>query len=170
MNRVVGGWMCLDAWMPLTAAIARFNKKVTNPVLGHLVGYGPFAQVEHVGRTSGRTYRTVIMAFRQKSSSSQGLGDSNDGDSGAGAGDLGTVTMALTYGPDVDWLKNATAAGHARLRFQGRILTLGAPRRLATDEGLARMPLGPRQILPLTGTSEFVQFPVLAESPSLASR
>lgn len=150
--------MCLDAWMPLTAAIARFNKKVTNPVLGHLVGYGPFAQVEHVGRTSGRTYRTVLMAFRQPPPA------------GTDSQDFGTVTMALTYGPDVDWLRNATAAGHARLRFQGRILTLGQPRLLPTDEGLARMPVGARQILPLTGTRDFVEFPVVAQAPSVASR
>ena len=37
--------------MPLPKALARFNLKVTNPVLGHVAGRLPgFAIVTHVGR------------------------------------------------------------------------------------------------------------------------
>jgi len=123
----------------MSKRLARFNRVGTNRVLRHLVGIGPFAELEHVGRTSGRPYRTVLMAFRR--------------------GDV--VTIALTYGSDVDWLKNLRAGG-GRLRLGRELLTLGTPRTLSTADGLARMPWLPRQILPIAGCDEFVELPVLA--------
>jgi deazaflavin-dependent oxidoreductase (nitroreductase family) len=126
--------------MVLPERLARINKRVTNPVLRHLVGLGPMAELEHVGRRSGRAYRTTLMAFRR--------GD--------------TVTLALTYGSDVDWLKNLRAAAGGRLRLGRDLLILGAPRTIPTAEGLSRMPLGPRQLLPVAGVEEFVELPVLS--------
>lgn len=123
----------------LPRGLTEFNKVVTNRVLRHLVGVGPVAELEHVGRRSGRRYRTVLMAFR-------------DGD---------VLTLALTYGPDVDWLRNLRAAGGGRMRLGSDLLDLGSPRTLTTAEGMARMPAGPRQILPLTGCEDFVEVPIL---------
>ncbi len=125
--------------MKIPMPVARINKHVTNRVLRHLSGHGPFAEIEHVGRRSGRPHRTTIMVFRQ------------------GA----IVTIALTYGPAVDWLKNARAAGGARLHEGARVLTLGPPEPLAADEGLQRMPAGVRLVLRATGVRDFVEFPVL---------
>lgn len=127
--------------MVLSQRLARINRRLSNPILRHLVGIGPFAELEHVGRSSGRRYRTVLMAFRR--------GD--------------TMTIALTYGPDVDWLKNIRAAGGGRLRFRRDLLELGAPRPLTTAQGLSRMPIGPRQLLPLAGVDEFIELSVLGE-------
>lgn len=129
--------------MPVPTAVTGFNKRVLNPVLRQLAGHGWFVEVEHVGRTSGRTFRTPIMAFRE--------GD--------------TVTIALTYGPRVDWLRNITAAGGGRMHLGAHLLTLGAPVTLAEDEGLRRMPSPPRQMLPILGCHEFVELPVLDEEP-----
>lgn len=126
--------------MVLPRFLPRFNKVVTNRVLRHLVGFGPFAEIEHVGRTSGRAYRTTIMAFRRADS----------------------VTIALTYGPDVDWLKNLRAAGGGRMRLGRELLTLGPPTDLTTAVGLSQMPWLVAKFLPLTGTDEFVELPVLA--------
>jgi deazaflavin-dependent oxidoreductase (nitroreductase family) len=119
--------------------LARLNRTVTNRVLRWLVGIGPLAELEHTGRRSGRSFRTVIMAFRQQD----------------------TITIALTYGPDVDWLKNLRAAGGGRLRLGRELLELGAPRPLTTAEGMSRMPFGPRHILPIAGCDEFVELAVL---------
>ena len=99
--------------MALPRAVGRFNKVVTNKVLVHLVGHGPFVELEHVGRRSGRVYRVTLMAFR--------------------SGDR--VTFALTYGPDTDWLRNVRAAAGCRLRIRGEILTLGAPVDLSGEAG-----------------------------------
>ena len=50
--------------MRLPRALAYFNREVTNRVFSPLAGrVPPFAIVEHVGRRSGRRYRTVIWAF-----------------------------------------------------------------------------------------------------------
>ena len=60
-------------------------------------GYG---SLEHVGRRSGRSYRTPLTVFT-----------TDDG-----------VAILLTYGPERDWLKNITAAGGGRLRRHGHII------------------------------------------------
>ncbi len=122
-------------------AVTRLNKRVVNPVLRRLAGHGWFVEVEHVGRRSGTTYRTPIMAFRNGS----------------------TVTIALTYGPQVDWLRNLRAAGGGRMHLGGRLLTLGTPVDLSEAEGLRRMPSPPRQMLPVLGCHDFVELPVLDE-------
>ncbi len=125
--------------MPIPAAVARLNKVLTNRVTRHLVGHGDFAELEHVGRRSGRTYRIPVNAFR-------------DGD---------VVTLALTYGPRTDWLRNVRAAGGARMLLRGDLLTLGPPRAVPTAVGMARMPAPARFLLPRIGVDEFVELPVL---------
>lgn len=134
--------------MPVPRAVRRFNKRVTNPVLRHLAGHGWFVEVEHVGRRSGRTVRTPLMAFRNGS----------------------TVTVALTYGRDVDWLRNVRAAGGARMHVRRSLVTLGPPRTLTEAEGLRRMPVPVRQMLPILGCHDYVDLPVLSERAWRASR
>jgi deazaflavin-dependent oxidoreductase (nitroreductase family) len=129
--------------MPVPAIVARFNKHVLNRGTRHLAGLGPFVEIEHVGRHSGRVFRTVIFAFRRAD----------------------RVTVALTYGTDVDWLKNVRAAGGCRMHLGKRLVTLGMPRRLSSGEGLERMPHGPRVLLPILRTHDFVEMPVLADEP-----
>jgi deazaflavin-dependent oxidoreductase (nitroreductase family) len=124
-------------------AVTRFNKAVGNKALIHLAGHGPFVELEHVGRTSGRVYRIPVNAFRH--------GDK--------------VTFALTYGGRVDWLRNVRAAQGCRIRMGRQWLTLGAPADLATAEGLARMPAPARMVLRAIGVTEFVELPVLEERP-----
>ncbi|HET7474954.1 MAG TPA: nitroreductase family deazaflavin-dependent oxidoreductase [Dermatophilaceae bacterium] len=129
--------------MPLPKAITTLNRDVLNPLMVRLAGLGPFVELEHVGRRSGRVLHTVLMAFRHEQ----------------------TVTVALTYGSDVDWLKNLRAAGGGRMRHRRQVLTLGPPADLGTAEGLRRMPPGPRQLLPVLGCRQFVEFEVLDEAP-----
>jgi deazaflavin-dependent oxidoreductase (nitroreductase family) len=126
--------------MAIPHAVGKLNKVATNRVLVHLAGHGPFIELEHVGRRSGRVYRVPLNAFR--------------------AGD--TVTFALTYGPRVDWLRNVRAAGGCRVRMGREILTLGAPVDLPTQVGLARMPAPARVVLRLVRVDHFVEMPVLS--------
>lgn len=128
--------------MPAPLALTPYVKRFANPVLIHLAGWGWFVELEHVGRRSGTTYRTPLLAFR-------------DGDA---------VTIALTYGPGVQWLKNIRAAGRCRMRHRGRVLELGAPVDLSTEEGLRRMPRPIRFVFARTGAvKDFVELPVEAE-------
>jgi deazaflavin-dependent oxidoreductase (nitroreductase family) len=125
------------SWTPWVARFA-------NPVLIHLAGVGWFADLEHVGRRTGRTRHTPLMAFRE--------GD--------------RVTVALTYGPQVQWLRNIRAAGRCRMRLHGRLLDLGAPRDLTRADGVARMPQPLRALFRRTGlVDDFVELDVVGERP-----
>lgn len=79
--------------------IRGFNKRFLNPVMLRLAGrrYWYAAVVEHVGRRSGRTYVTPVVAE-----------PTPDG-----------FVVPLPYGTDVDWLRNVLAAGRCRIRWRG---------------------------------------------------
>ncbi len=49
------------------------------------------------------------------------------------------VAILLTYGPDRDWLKNITAAGHAELRHRGRTIKLTDPRVMSKADAAAHV-------------------------------
>lgn len=127
--------------MSIPLWVTKVNKAVLNKVLIRLAGHGPFVELEHVGRRSGRTYRIPLNAFRH--------GD--------------TVTLALTYGPKVDWYRNIRAAGGCRIRMGRSILTLGPPRVIGSEVGLARLPALPRRLLRLARVEDFVDLRVLDE-------
>lgn len=130
--------------MPAPLAITPYVKRFVNPVLRHLAGHGWFVELEHVGRRTGTAHRTPLLAFRE--------GD--------------RVTLALTYGPGVQWLKNIRAAGRSRMHWRDRLLELGPPRELSAAEGIARMPQPVRLLFSRTGVCEdFVELPVVGEQP-----
>ena len=111
--------------MPITKRMTRVNRRVINPWMRRLAGHGSMVDLEHVGRRSGTVRHTPLLAFRHG----------------------GTVTIALTYGPDVEWLKNLRAAGGGRMLMRDEILRLGPPRDLLPDEGYARIPQPQRLVL-----------------------
>lgn len=92
-----------------------------------------FAILTHVGRTSGKTYRTPINVFRR--------GDH--------------YLFALTYGSDVHWVKNIMAAGDCWMRSRGRDVRLVEPE-LILDPELRTMPLLLRILGKLNRVSEFL--------------
>jgi deazaflavin-dependent oxidoreductase (nitroreductase family) len=92
--------------MQLPQWLARFNRHVTNPVQRLWAGWAPAMGIlEHVGRKSGKPYRTPLNVF-----------STDDG-----------VAILLTYGPDRDWLKNITAAGGGHMRRYGKTIELADP-------------------------------------------
>ncbi|BBY80417.1 nitroreductase family deazaflavin-dependent oxidoreductase [Mycolicibacterium pulveris] len=113
--------------MQLPQWLARFNRHVTNPIQRLWAGWAPtFGILEHVGRKSGKPYRTPLTVF-----------STADG-----------VAILLTYGPNRDWLKNITAAGNARIKRHGRTFTVADPRVVSKAEaaehgtGMARFVFG----------------------------
>ncbi|MDV3125544.1 nitroreductase family deazaflavin-dependent oxidoreductase [Mycobacterium sp. 21AC1] len=99
--------------MQLPQWLARFNRHVTNPIQRLWAGWAPtFGILEHVGRKSGKCYRTPLSVFTT--------------DEG--------VAILLTYGPNRDWLKNITAAGGAEMRRHGRTLRLADPQVVSKSE------------------------------------
>jgi len=122
--------------MPLPMWVTRVNLRVVNPLLGLLSDdVPPLATLHHVGRSSGRRFRTPIMAFPAPS---------------------GRVTVALTYGPGVQWLRNIEAGCPARLVRRRTVLVLSDPVRLRGDEGARLVPRWTRIALRVLGTDEFV--------------
>ncbi|SIR64273.1 nitroreductase family deazaflavin-dependent oxidoreductase [Williamsia sterculiae] len=117
--------------MQLPQSVARFNRRVTNPILLKGAGRLPlFGILYHQGRRSGRPYRTPVNVFA-----------TDDG-----------VALALTYGPDRDWLKNIVAAGEVRIRTRGRMMTLVRPRVVPKADADEKV-IGP-------GRALFVRVPV----------
>ena len=109
----------------------RFVNPLTRLVAGWLPGFGI---LEHRGRTSGKAYRTPMNVFRR--------GDE--------------YVFALTYGPDVQWVKNILAAGECRLVTGGRSLRLVGPR-LFHDPTRSLMPPVVRQFLGFMHVTEFLR-------------
>ena len=72
------------------------------------------------------------------------------------------MSVSLTYGPDVDWLKNLEAAGGGEVEVRGERLAIGPPVAVATEEGLARMSSFVRYALMALNVTEFRQFEVVS--------
>jgi deazaflavin-dependent oxidoreductase (nitroreductase family) len=95
--------------MPLPQWLTRVNLAVTNRLTRPLAGRLPwFGVLEHVGRRSGVVRRTPLNVFPR--------GD-------------GVWVVALTYGPEVEWLRNIEAAGRCRFLVRGRWIAMERPRR-----------------------------------------
>ena len=122
--------------MPLPRSVARFNRVVTNRLTRPLAKYLPaFGVIVHTGRRTHREYRTPLNVFR---------------------GDDDHYVIALTYGPDVEWLKNLQASGSGELETLGQTWAVSEPR-VFRDERRAAMPLPVRVILGLTKVNDFVE-------------
>jgi deazaflavin-dependent oxidoreductase (nitroreductase family) len=116
--------------------MARFNRAVVNPVAVHVAGLLPgVGVVTHVGRRTRHVYRTPVLVFRTK-----------DG-----------YRIALTYGRDADWVKNALAHGAVRLTSLRRGHELSDPE-IVTDPNRQHMPPPVRLFLRLLRVSEFIDF------------
>ena len=63
--------------------------------------------------------------------------------------------LALTYGPDADWVKNVLAAGGCELRTRGRTVRLVAPRLFHDGSRRAIRPVE-RQMLRVLRVTDFL--------------
>lgn len=127
--------------MPIPKVIARFNRVGLNRVVRQIAPWLPgFGVIVHVGRRSGRTYRTPVNVFRHDQ----------------------RYVVALTYGPDVDWLKNAQHAGGCELETRRGRLRLGTPR-VYRDTGRDDVPALVAHILVLLKVADFAAFDVVAD-------
>lgn len=130
--------------MALGRRMATFNRHVTNRLLGGLATRMPgFGVVLHVGRRSGRRYRTPVNVFRTRRG----------------------YLLALTYGSGAEWVKNVVAANGCELVTRGRTERLGNPR-LFRDDRRARVPVLVRAVLRLAHVSEFLELDRDAAEPA----
>lgn len=121
--------------MPFPKAMTRVNRRFLNPVMRHLAVRLPMMGViHHVGRTSGRAYQTPVLIFRSGN----------------------RVVIALTYGREVDWVRNVTAAGNCTIRSRGRNLAVVAPVIRRDDTGGVWLPWLVRRTLLLAGVHDYL--------------
>jgi deazaflavin-dependent oxidoreductase (nitroreductase family) len=115
--------------------IRPFTTHVFNPIARRFAGWLPgFGILEYRGRKSDRTYRTPINVFRR--------GD--------------RYVFALTYGADVEWVKNVVAAGGCTLRTRGRAVRLIEPE-VFVAPSRRLMPLVVRIVLRFDRATEFLR-------------
>jgi deazaflavin-dependent oxidoreductase (nitroreductase family) len=130
--------------MQLPQRLARFNRHVTNPIQRIWAGWLPlFGIVEHVGRRSGKQYRTPLNMFTAEI----------DGKPG--------VAILLTYGPDRDWLKNLNAAGGGRIRRNAKTFDVTQPQTVTKAEAAPHVRAALR---PIFGRLPFDQAVLLAKT------
>lgn len=80
----------------------------------------PFAVIHHVGRTSGKAYRTPVMAFAARPDGSAET----------------LVVSPLPWGSDVDWCRNIRAAGSYTLTRGGHDYLVDEVRVVSSDEAV----------------------------------
>src|SRR6266581_5269887 len=115
--------------------LAKFNIAVTNRITGLFAGWLPgFGILTHVGRKSGKVYRTPINVFRA----------SND------------FIIALTYSSQSEWVKNVLAAGGCELKTRGKKYQLSAPN-IVRDSTRRKSPFPVHNVLTLVGADEYME-------------
>jgi deazaflavin-dependent oxidoreductase (nitroreductase family) len=115
--------------------IRPYTTRFFNPIARRFAAWLPgFGILEYRGRKSGQTYHTPINAFRR--------GDS--------------YVFALTYGADVQWVKNVMVAGGCMLRTRGRRVRLVEPE-LVVDPSRRLMPPVVRLVLRFDRATQFLR-------------
>ena len=116
-------------------AFRRVATRYLNPITRTFAGWMPgFGILIHRGRRTGRTYRTPINVFRRGES----------------------FVFFLTYGTEVQWVKNVLAAGRCTLRTRGRDVELVEPE-LIVDPERRIAPPAVRAVGRVLGATRFVR-------------
>jgi deazaflavin-dependent oxidoreductase (nitroreductase family) len=126
--------------MPMPLWWGQINKRLFNP---RALENGKWKVLTHVGRTSGKTYRTPL--------------DGREVD--------GTYVFIIVYGLRSDWVQNTVASGYATLDVGDELVELGSPRILRGAagreklEGFVRLPPGFMKV------DEFLQMDIVSRRP-----
>lgn len=132
--------------MKFPKEVRYFNKYVLNRLTGKIAcsSWGPFSMVYHVGRRSGRPYQTTIIAIPA----------------------VDSFVVALTYGPDVDWFRNVTAAGRCGILWHRHEYSIEKIEPMATKTALPYFPVFERTILRWVGIQHFVRMGYQTAKPA----
>jgi deazaflavin-dependent oxidoreductase (nitroreductase family) len=118
--------------------LAKINIAFTNRITSLFAGWLPgFGILTHVGRKSGKVYRTPVNVF----------GTSNG------------FIIALTYSSQSEWVKNVLAAGGCELKTRGKKYQVSSPN-VVHDPTRRRFPIPVRLVLSIVGADEYMKFSI----------
>lgn len=119
---------------PVLDLIRRMNRSVTNPRVMRTAGTAATetSVIEHVGRTSGRTYGTPIDVIETPTG----------------------LAIALPYGTRADWVRNVLAAGSATVVTQGERVGVDRPAIVTIDDVAHVIPKRTMRMLRLFGVTQ----------------
>ena len=118
--------------MPMPKWWGHINKRIFNP---RELKKGVRPVLTHVGRSSGKTFRTPL--------------DAHSVDGG--------YIFILVYGSGSDWVRNILAAGNATLRVEGEDIPLVSPRIVTKDDAWRLLPPTAKRPPKLLRISEYLQ-------------
>lgn len=122
--------------MPMPLWWGQINKRVFNP---RALRGDRWQVIHHVGRSSGREYRTPLEAVPVE----------------------GGYLMTLVYGSRSDWVQNVLAAGSAQLEVNGELVELTDPQLIDADEAFRRLPPETKRPPKLLKIDEFLTMRVV---------
>jgi deazaflavin-dependent oxidoreductase (nitroreductase family) len=121
--------------MPLPRWLAKINKRVFNKLE---LKRGVRPVITHVGRSSGKTYRTPLDAHRAD----------------------GSFIFIVMYGSSSDWVRNILASSTAQLDIGGDHYQLVSPRLISKDAAWQQLPGTARPPPGWLNVSEYLQMDV----------
>lgn len=101
--------------MPMPIWWGQINKRVFNPMA---LKDEKWTVIQHVGRSSGKPYRTPIGTWRVDD----------------------TYYVIIVYGPETDWLQNVLVAGSAVLEVKGEEVQVTNLRLVPIDDAFRGAP------------------------------
>lgn len=129
-------WSFRSGFRPVLDLVRRMNRRLLNPRQLRTAGQ-PGVQtsvVHHVGRASGRSYRTPVVA--------QPVDDG--------------FVVALPYGRGADWVRNVVAAAGAEVEHDGLNVRVDRPRFLSSAEANHRFDAAEQRTHHLFGLEDFL--------------
>jgi hypothetical protein len=127
----------------------RFNKQTLNPTTLKIAGRrsSAYAALKHVGRRSGRTYTTPVVA--------KPLGDG--------------FVIPLPYEAGVDWCRNVLAAGTCTLIWNEQEYTMERPELIQPSVGLRAFPFISKFLYTAGGIKQYLWLHQHKEVPETVS-
>ena len=122
-------------------SIRYFNKYVLN----HLTlifsesKIGPFSILVHKGRKSGKSYRTPVVATFI----------------------VDTIIIPLSYGDQVDWLRNILAAGGCEIVYRNERLIAANPEIVHSYEAIDHLPEKRRRLFERFKLEKFLRMQII---------
>lgn len=127
-----------ESWpAPFQSLIRANNKYLLNPLMLRLAGrrWWYASVIEHTGRTSGKHFKTPIVADR--------VGEH--------------FIVPLPYGTQVDWVRNVMTAGEATVEHKGRTYHVTAPELISPSQALPLLPRDRRRTFERVDIGHFLR-------------